>query len=853
MANTVPMGMLLALAVWPHFVIPAMAKDDKLHHYRSKRDFSITSEPEGQVGKPGQALGFVIQKHAARRLHYDFRLELDGTLKSWAVPKGPSLDPADKRMAVHVEDHPLAYGGFEGVIPAGQYGAGTVIVWDRGEWVPLGDPAKGYKDGKLKFELRGHKLQGHWTLVRMRGRGQERQEPWLLIKERDEAARPASEYDVVEALPDSVLKASQPTRKKAKAVHSESMPLTQAPQLATLVNSVPSEGDWLYEIKFDGYRLLARVDQGTVRLFTRNGHDWTSRLKRLAAELGQLGLKSGWLDGEIVVIGSHGGTDFQALQNAFDLVRTEPIQYFVFDLLHVDGEDLRDQPLKARRERLRALIDGAAADAHPHVRYSEDFQVEPAHLLHTACAMRMEGVIGKRLDAPYRAGRSDAWIKLKCTQRQEFVIGGYTDPKGSRQGLGALLLGTHDEQGQLRYAGNVGSGFDAHALRDVHKRLQALATGKPAFVGLPGDVKGHWVKPTLVAEVSFAEWTKEGRLRQAVFHGLRADKPARAITRETAKPPPGDAAALPARKASKRASTAKPGAQHHSVAGVRISHADRIIDPSTGITKGELADYHARAARRMLPHLAGRPVSLVRAPEGIQGELFFQKHADRMSIPGIERLDPALDPGHAPLLAVPSREALVGAAQMNVIELHTWNALIDHIEQPDRMTFDLDPGEGVAWAHVQEGAELVRVMLEELSLRSFLKTSGGKGLHVVVPFKPSLGWDQVKGLSKALVEHLASAIPDRFVSKSGPRNRVGKIFVDYLRNGRGATTASAWTARARPGMGVSVPVDWSELPELSSGAHWTLRTVDERLTGDDPWAGYKRVKQSLREALKAMG
>ncbi len=837
-----------------------MAKDDKLQHYRAKRDFSITSEPKGQEAPRGKALSFVIQKHAARRLHYDFRLELDGTLKSWAVPKGPSLDPADKRMAVHVEDHPLAYGGFEGVIPAGQYGAGTVIVWDRGEWVPHGDPIKGYRDGKLKFELRGHKLQGNWTLVRMRGRGQERQEPWLLIKERDEAARPAADYDVVEALPDSVLKAgaqagSARGRQTRSARRSQSavLPLTLAPQLATLVSSVPTGGDWLYEIKFDGYRLLARIDQGSVRLFTRNGHDWTSRMKGLAKELGRLKLTSGWLDGEIVVIGSHGGTDFQALQNAFDQARPDAIQYFLFDLLHADGEDLRELPLHQRRERLRALIEqSGTADEHPHVRYSEDFEVAPSHLLHTACAMRMEGVIGKRRDAPYRAGRSDAWIKLKCTQRQEFVIGGYTDPKGARQGLGALLLGVHDDQGQLHYAGNVGTGFDARTLQDLHARLQALTIEKPAFTGLPRDVKGHWVKPTLVVEVSFAQWTQEGRLRQAVFHGLRTDKPPRAITREKAlAPPQAQGSTRPGQQGAARRGAAA-GRSDLRVEGVRITHADRVIDPSTGVTKGELADYHARVARRMLPHLAGRPVSLVRAPEGIQGELFFQKHADRMSIPGIERLEPGLDPGHAPLLAVPTRQALVGAAQMNVIELHTWNATTDHIEQPDRMTFDLDPGEGVAWAQVQEAADLVRVMLEELSLRSFLKTSGGKGLHVVVPFKPSLGWDEVKRLSKALVEHLAITLPDRFVSKSGPRNRVGKIFVDYLRNGRGATTASAWTVRARPGMGVSVPVDWSELKQLTGGAHWTIRTVDARWQEADPWAGHRRVRQNLTAAIKAM-
>lgn len=842
-----------------------MAKDDKLQTYRAKRDFSITSEPLGEGERAGQHLRFVIQKHAARRLHYDFRLELDGTLKSWAVPKGPSLDPADKRMAVHVEDHPLAYGGFEGVIPAGQYGAGTVIVWDKGEWIPHGDPVKGYREGKLKFQLKGHKLQGGWTLVRMRGRGQTRQEPWLLIKERDEAARPTAEFDVVEALPDSVLSAAPPrvsgsarARRDARpgrgtraAAHGDPLPLTMAPQLATLVDRVPADGAWAYEIKFDGYRLLARIEQGQVRLFTRNGHDWTSRLKPLARELATLAARSAWLDGEIVVTGAHGGTDFQALQNAFDSARPEAIQYFVFDLLHHDGQDLQERPLRERRQQLRALIESSDDGApHPHVHFSEDFQVDPAHLLHTACAMRMEGVIGKRLEAPYRSGRHADWIKLKCTQRQEFVIGGYTDPKGSRTGLGALLLGVHDEQGRLHYAGNVGTGFDAATLRDLHERLRALTMDKAAFDQVPAGVKGHWVKPTLVAEVSFAQWTKDGRLRQAVFHGLRSDKPARAIVRERAVSLPGKSA----RKSPKaHGEVRKSGALASSVGGVRITHADRVIDATTGITKGELAAYYARVARRMLPQLQGRPVSLVRAPEGIAGELFFQKHADRMSLPGIRRLDAALDPGHPPLLEVPDAQALIGAAQMNVVELHTWNATVDDIEHPDRMTFDLDPGEGVPWAQVQEGAELVRVMLEELSLRSFLKTSGGKGLHVVVPFRRDLGWDEVKALSKAVVAHLAATLPSRFVSKSGPRNRVGKIFVDYLRNGRGATTVAAWSARARPGMGVSVPVDWAELPGLTGGDHWNLRTVEARLSQrHDPWAGYRRVRQTLAPALKAM-
>ncbi|HEY4082677.1 MAG TPA: DNA ligase D [Burkholderiaceae bacterium] len=814
---------------------------DRLQDYRRKRNFDLTSEPSGKedaAGRKAKALSFVIQKHAARALHYDFRLELDGSLKSWAVPKGPSLDPQDKRMAVHVEDHPLSYASFEGTIPAGQYGAGTVIVWDRGTWLPIGDPHAGYKAGKLKFELHGEKLQGHWTLVRMRGRGTEKQEPWLLIKERDKEARPASEFNVVEAQPDSVK-----TQKKGKTPRkSAALPLTLAPQLATLVDAVPKSDEWLWELKFDGYRLLTRVDGGEVRLFTRNGHDWTSKLKGLAKQIASLSLGSAWLDGEIVVLGSKGAPDFQALQNAFDSARTEDIVYYVFDLPFHAGEDLRSRPLRERRSRLRELLGDDVKAAR--IRYSEDFAVAPAELLHTACELRMEGLIGKRADSSYVSRRSADWIKLKCTQRQEFVIAGYTDPKGSRQGLGALLLAVHDKTGALRYAGDVGSGFSDLALRSLTEKLKEQAAERPPFeAGEKSPISGkvHWVKPKLVAEVSFSEWTKEGRVRHAVFHGLRGDKPASVISREEAVTP----TKTPTK--TKSAPTALP-------AKLKLTHPDRVIDQSTGITKLELAEYYAGAAKLMLPHLKERPVALVRAPDGIDhAQLFFQKHAEGLKVPGLKLLDRRLDPGHAPLLEIANAGALLGAVQMNVIEFHTWNARAASIEKPDRMTFDLDPGEGVAWPRIQEAAQLMQTLLEELSLVGFLKTSGGKGLHIIVPFRPTLGWAAMKGLSQAVVQHMAATLPQRFVAKSGPKNRVGKIYVDYLRNGRGATTASAWSARARPGMGVSVPVEWSELKTLKSGAHWTVRDAAERLALKDAWHGYSTAgRQSLKTAMRVL-
>ncbi len=899
-----------------------------LKPYLGKRDFSVTSEPQGGKASAG-ALTFVIQKHAATRLHYDFRLELDGTLKSWAVPKGPSLDPADKRMAVRVEDHPIDYGRFEGTIPKGQYGAGEVIVWDNGTWEPLGDPQAGYRAGKLKFRLSGKKLHGGWTLVRMRGRAGERQEPWLLIKEKDDAALPSVEYSVVDAEPASVLsdrtiadrttaapkeaarddsaqrsaaKVAAPTKAAAKkAVASAKtatttnaavrkttrpaplasadaapvslptgairakLPDTFSPQLATLVSEVPSDAGWIYEIKFDGYRLLARVEGDDVRLFTRRGNDWSDRMPGLVAAVRALGIGSGWIDGEIVVSGTHGAPDFNALQNAFDSTRIDDIQYFVFDLPYYGSHDLRSVALIERRAVLAAALDRAAPQER--VRFSQDFDSSPKELLQNACRMRLEGMIGKRADAPYVSRRSPTWIKLKCTQRQEFVVGGWTDPQGSRTGIGSLLLGIYDEGGHLRFAGGVGSGFDQKTLAAVRQALEALAAEKTPFFEKPRDVRGHWVKPVLVAEVSFGEWTPDSRIRHSVFHGLRDDKDASAISREQQVAPgavvdaSGDAA-TPAAAAAARKSARAPvvsgrsakGAGDATVEGIRISHPDRVIDTSTGITKLEVVNYYLDTSRLILPHLVERPVSLVRAPAGLAGHLVFQRHAGSLRIPELRELDRAFSPDHEPMVEVDTFTALIGAAQANVIEFHTWNATTRDPDHPDRMVFDLDPGEGVAWSKMQQGAELIRSLLEQLGLSSFLKTSGGKGLHVVVPIAPKEDWDTVKELAKRIVEHMAGTIPDRFVAKSGPKNRVGKVFVDYLRNGFGATTACAWSARARPGLGVSVTCEWDELGAITGGDHWTIRNVRERIEErGDAWREYAKTRQTIAKAMKAIG
>lgn len=856
-----------------------------LADYRRKRDFTQTQEPAGARRKADEqrengALHFVIQKHDATRLHYDFRLELDGTLKSWAVPKGPSLDPADKRLAVHVEDHPLDYADFEGHIPEGQYGGGDVIVWDRGTWRPHGDPRKAYRDGKLKFDLDGEKLHGAWALVRthLHGTGKHPKEQWLLIKERDDQVRASTDYDVTQALPASVITGetvgAKPRAKgKAKANGAKTersepaqvqppvgavpsaLPRTLEPQLATLVDGPPTHGEWDYEVKFDGYRILARIDGNTVRLFSRNGRDWTAKLPRQARTLHALGLREAWLDGEVVVMGERGVPDFQALQNAFETAHAEHIAYYLFDIPFCNGMDLRGVPLRERRALLQRILDAAPGDLdRDAVLFSGTFNAAPEDLLSSACSMSLEGVIGKRADAPYRAGRSPAWIKLKCGQRQEFVIGGYSAPKGSRSGFGALLLGVYDDAGKLRYAGRVGTGFNETSLHTLHRELTGLTIDTPPFANPPtrSDARDvQWVRPERVAEIAFAEWTREGIVRQAVFQGLRDDKPARNIVREQAKPP-----SATARKETRAVHAperkVRPGAER--IAGVDVTHPDRVIEKASGTTKADLARYYASVAEWMLPHLHNRPTSLVRAPDGIDGERFFQKHSAALKLQGITQLDPSLDPGHPSLLAIHSAEALVGAVQMGTVEFHTWNALADRIEQPDRIVFDIDPDPALPFARVIEATQLTLALLDELGLKAFLKTSGGNGMHVVVPLtrREAAGWDTLKAFAQAVVQHMAATFPDRFVAKMGPQNRVGKIFIDYLRNNRGASTVAAYSVRARTGLPVSVPIRHDELEGLQASAQWTLRTLPERLAKlkGDPWADYTGTRQSVTADMR---
>ncbi len=857
--------------------------------YTRKRNFDITSEPAESKRKgkgksqPG-ALGFVIQKHDARNLHYDFRLELDGTLKSWAVPKGPSLDPTQKRLAVHVEDHPLDYADFEGSIPQGQYGGGDVIVWDRGVWQPHGDPQKTYEDGKLKFTLVGEKLSGDWALVRTRLKGSGSKEQWLLIKEKDDIARPAAEYDITHEQPQSVISgahvgkhrstpkksaasaasgkaraakpaaskapkaAAKPTRRKAKSA----FPDTLSPQLATLVDAPPA-GDWLYEIKFDGYRMLTRIQGDDVRLFTRNGHDWTERLPELVKALKGMKLRDSWFDGEVVVLDEQGLPDFQGLQNAFDAGNSKDILYYLFDMPFLSAEDLREVPLEQRRDALKQVLD---AQKSRLLRYSDAFQAGHQDIVASAAAMGLEGVIGKRAGSAYVSKRNADWIKLKCRLRQEFVVVGYTAPQGSRSAFGALLLAVNAGEDGLVYAGRVGTGFTEVSLEQLHKQLKKLqCKDSPLTRKLTASqARGvQWVKPQLVCEAEFAQWTREGIVRQAAFVGLRSDKHAKDVVREDAQPAKAASqtpAATAAPKARKKAAQGKV-----DVAGTGISHPDRVIDSKTGTRKIELAQFYQSIADWILPYLSKRPVALLRCPEGIDGEQFFQKHAEHLAIPHIRQLDRALDPGHAALMEIDSVSALVGAAQMGAIELHTWGATRDRIETPDHFVLDLDPDPALPWRSMIEATQMVLAVLEELGLEAFLKTSGGKGMHIIVPLARHADWDTVKAFAKAIAEFASRQLPERFTATMGPKNRVGKIFIDYLRNSRGGSTVTAYSVRARPGLPVSVPIALDELAGLKSSAQWDITNLEQRLKRlkDDPWAGYSNRRKITQKMWKQLG
>jgi bifunctional non-homologous end joining protein LigD len=860
-----------------------------LDTYRQKRDFQKTAEPKGRASpraKKGRKGGdsYLIQKHAARRLHYDLRLEMDGVLKSWAVARGPSLVPGEKRLAVQTEDHPLEYGTFEGTIPKGEYGGGTVVLWDRGTWSPVYDADVGYKKGHLEFEIHGEKLSGRWHLVRMARRRGEKRDNWLLIKAEDEAARGTRDPDILEERPESVktgrtveeiageepgwssktgkitkkksaAKKSVPKKSKAKpngadtdeeadteagaevrtpeaidpsvikGAKKETLPPFVEPALASLTEKPPSAARFVHEIKFDGYRLMARLEAGRVKLFTRTGLDWTKKFgKEIAAALQALPAGKAMIDGELVVEKDTGASDFSALQADLSEGRTDRFVYYAFDLLHLDGYDLRDLPLLKRKEVLARLIgDGAGM-----VRYSSHFEADGSTVLEHATRLGLEGVISKAGDSPYRSGRSKAWLKAKGSTRQEFVIGGYVPSTTSRRAIGSLVLGVH-EDGELRHIGRVGTGFTSSVAEDLFKRLERIRADKSPYAGRLAATAARgvrYVRPELVADVEFRNWTADGNLRHAVFHGLREDKPAEEVVLETRKP--------------KAAAKTK---QH----GVKLTHPDRVYWPDEGVTKEGLADYYTDVWERMEPFVTGRPLALLRSPDGITGKGFFQKHAWKGLNSNIDQVSDPGEKGEEPMIAIHNLDGLVALVQSGVLEIHPWGSTEKDWERPDTIIMDLDPGDGVSWDEVIAAAQETRERLEAAGLAAFVKTSGGKGLHVCSPLKPKATWPEVKEFTKAIAEAMSADSPDKYVATIAKAKRGGKILIDYLRNQRGATAVAAYSTRARPGAAVSMPLSWTELGTGIGPAYFTVLNAPQRVAASkaDPWGDFRKAQAPL--------
>ncbi|MGE5179891.1 MAG: DNA ligase D [Bacteroidota bacterium] len=902
--------------------------------YRKKRDFRRTPEPRGGAAKrSGRKLRFVIQKHAASRLHYDFRLELGGVLKSWAVPKGPSLDPEDKRLAVMVEDHPIEYGGFEGTIPKGQYGGGTVLLWDRGTWEPQGDAEAGLRKGHLAFTLHGEKLQGAFHLLRMSG---DEGKNWLLVKRSDEWARSGGRGEIVSERPESVSsgrsieeiagakrprvwnsnrepepraavartraaaakprtaatsKRASPTR-AAKALldpaslpgaRTAPMPKDPAPQLATLVPEAPEGEEWIHEVKYDGYRVLARFERGKVALVTRGGLDWSDRFAPVAKALRRLPAKQAILDGEVAMVLEDGSTSFQALQNQLGAGNDDALAYFAFDLLYWDGYDLAQTPLERRKEALARLL--GSADLDPVVRYSDHLEGQGRAFHEEVCRRGLEGIVSKRRSATYTPGRTGSWLKVKCSSRQEFVIGGYTEPQGSRQGIGALLLGTNENGDGLRYRGRVGTGFTRETLDDLLRRLQPLETDRPPFADKPPQSRDvHWVEPRLVAEISFGSWTNDGKLRHPSFIGLREDKPARDVVREShhaahrrgatksgkRRPPgvrrrPPDTPARrppPVREPAVKPPVSDPPPRPRkrpirepldaelSIQGLSLTHPDRVLYPEQGITKLELARYFHAVAPHLLAHAAGRPLMLRRCPEGRE-QCFYQKHPGRAVSPALGQVRIRERAATDTYLYLRDEEGLLSLVQAGVLEIHVWGARADSLEQPDRVVFDFDPAPESPWKDVVLGATRVRQRLEALGLESFVKTTGGDGLHVVVPIRRGPSWDEVAGFSGALASAMTREDPDRFTTHLAKARRRGRVFIDTLRNRRGATWVCAYSPRAREGAPVSMPVSWDEVTPSMRPATFSIRRVLESAGRPraDVWTAIERTRQALTRSI----
>jgi bifunctional non-homologous end joining protein LigD len=873
-----------------------------LAEYRRKRNFDRTAEPRGRVRSQRGRLTFVVQKHAASHLHYDFRLELDGVLKSWAVPKGPSLDPAVKSLAVQVEDHPLDYGSFEGTIPQGEYGGGTVLLWDRGTWSPEEDPRDGLQRGSLKFELQGEKLTGSWSLVRMNSKGDRKN--WLLIKHKDESARPGDGHGLEDRLPRSVQsgrdldevsaandrvwkshrskassnrkkpkrqRKSQPKRRRTRQPSLDldgmrrgrqaSLPLVLQPPLATATSTVPEGDQWLHELKFDGYRILSHVNGGEVQLISRTGKDWTERFRPIAGAVQELGLSDTILDGEVVVLNEHGISDFQALQNRLQEGRPEDLVYYVFDAPFAQGYDLRETPLLERKQALSSLLESSGAGNSGAIRYSDHILGNGRETLAEGCRRELEGIVSKEVSSRYVSGRTRTWLKSKCLGRQEFVIGGYTRPSGTRKHLGALLLGYHDGP-QLVYCGRVGTGFTAASLRELGAKLRKLKTEECPFRPRPQDVPRReviWVRPALVAEVEFAEWTRDGRLRHPSFHGLREDKPAADVVREVG-------ARLPrrsSRTAAREETMAKPrrrvshvpsrSGEDGRVAGIEITHPGRIVDLESGLTKSAIAEYYAAVADWILPHVVERPLTIVRCPDGRRATCFYQKHWTPHLPEAIDRVPIEEKEGTRDYILIHDVEGLVSLVQFGVLELHPWGSRGDKLERPDRLIFDLDPDDAVPWGDVIQAAHDVRDLLDEWGLQTFVQVSGGKGVHVVAPLVRRSSWDDLLEFTQSVAQGFAAHQSELYVANMRKALRRGKIYIDYLRNRREATAIAPYSTRNRPGVPVATPLTWKELAGTTAANTFTVPDVLRRVASlsDDPWEGFHSPTQSLtRERLR---
>ena len=857
----------------------ALAKT-RLKKYQSMRDFNVTAEPSGKSAKVARSgrLRYVIQKHAATRLHYDFRLEWNGTFLSWAVTRGPSLDPAEKRLAVEVEDHPLDYGDFEGTIPKGQYGGGTVMLWDRGYWQPEGDPEAMLKKGDLKFSLDGEKLHGSWVLVRMKNdKFKSKRNNWLLIKHRDEFAKAGSGEAILEkdtsvasgramkAIESGTGKTPRPFMKaqafKADAVWQSksrkdddadpvkpkkisALPKFVEPQLCRLVDQPPSGTSWVHEVKFDGYRMQLRVEGGKARLFTRKGLDWTTRFAAIAQVAAKL--PDCIIDGEVCALDHNGAPDFAALQAALSDGKSDPLIFFAFDLLFLDGEDLRRLPLTARKTRLSNLLEKDRSDT---LRYVEHFTSGGDAVLLSACRMNLEGIVSKRANAAYASGRSDSWTKAKCRAGHEVVIGGWSTTAGKFR---SLLVGVNRGD-HFVYVGRVGTGYSAPKVKQLMPRLKEMAARTSPFTGkgAPRQEAGvHWLKPELVAEIEFAGWTGDGMVRQGSFKGLRADKPADEVQAEA----PKRHKKLAEPKAAK---PAPPKAGGAVVMNIPISNPAKPLWPDAGdgqpVTKLELAQYYETIGEWMLPHIKGRPCSIVRAPDGINGDQhFFQRHAGAGQSSLFTQVKVSGD--HKPYLQIDRIEALIAAAQSGGLELHPWNNAPGHPDVPGRFVFDLDPSPDVSFDEVISAVKELKERLEELGLNTFAKTTGGKGLHVVTPFDAGtrIGWKEAKAIAREICARMAADSPDKYLVNMSKAKRRGKIFLDYLRNDRMATAVAVLSPRAREGATVSMPLEWSAVKKGLDPKRFTIRTAPALLRKSGPWKDYAKASVPLLAVLKKL-